>query len=250
MFEGIEIAWIPDSIKGEGLTQRIKMKSLVDGEGGWVSVDSETGTPVCEEVQKDGSKLPSTGRFFKALKPGLMKEGMNVESAKCGDLDVGEIFEALEIVEIPDTRDGEGLMTRIRMMSKVDGEGGWVSLDTKKGTMLVEEVPRPEAEPEAAAPASPEEAAELPPPPAVNDAQAVIADQASAQQQAADASKAKREAKVRKTRLAMPFDTKNAIILPRQARDKHREPTQNNDAFSLEAGEGQRWPRCKARRAG
>ena len=147
VFEGIEIAWIPDSIKGEGLTQRIKMKSLVDGEGGWVSVDSEAGTPVCEEVQKDGSKLPSTGRFFKALKPGLMKEGMNVESAKCGDLDVGEIFEALEIVEIPDTRDGEGLMTRIRMMSKVDGEGGWVSLDTKKGTKLIEEVPRPDTMP-------------------------------------------------------------------------------------------------------
>ena len=33
----------------------------------------------------------------------------------------------------------------------------------------------------------------------------------------------------------MPFDTKNAIILPRQARNKHRESTQKRDAFSQDS---------------
>jgi hypothetical protein len=37
------------------------------------------------------------------------------------------------------------------------------------------------------------------------------------------------------TRLLAPFYTKNAIVLPRQARDKHGEGTQNRDAFSCSA---------------
>eukprot|EP01050_Picozoa_sp_SAG11_P002458 SAG11_NODE_125_length_15744_cov_50.316075_1_plen_2970_part_10 len=95
-----------------------------------VAAEAETALKAAQEAAAEAeAKLKEVGKVlkYKALAPGVIRAGMEKDSAKKGSLSIGEIIDVVESVE-------QGANTRVRF------DRGWASTVASSGKVLLERV--------------------------------------------------------------------------------------------------------------